>query len=118
MRAHHNDRVPLADLCRMCGMSERALRNAFYSVRGMSPNRAIRVDRLAHVRRALSDPLGAARTVTHVAADHGFFELGRFAAAYRQMFGETPSDTRRRAVQEAHDRDGRLVRGEFHAGTK
>ena len=36
----------------------------------------------------------ALATVDIVATDHGFYELGRFAAAYRQAFGETPGATR------------------------
>jgi transcriptional regulator GlxA family with amidase domain len=37
------------------------------------------------------------RTVTDVAMSLGFPELGRFAVLYRESFGETPSDTKRRA---------------------
>jgi len=32
-------------------------------------------------------------TVTAVAMDHGFFQLGRFSADYRRAFGELPSET-------------------------
>jgi len=32
-------------------------------------------------------------TVTYVAMDHGFFQLGRFSADYRRAFGELPSVT-------------------------
>ena len=35
--------------------------------------------------------------VTDIAMDHGFVHLGRFAEQYRRFFGETPSQTLRRA---------------------
>ena len=34
-------------------------------------------------------------SVTGIALENGFTELGRFAVRYRQMFGETPSETLR-----------------------
>jgi hypothetical protein len=42
-----------------------------------------------------------ATTVTEVATDHDFWELGRFAVEYRKMFGEAPSVTLRRAPTSA-----------------
>jgi AraC-like DNA-binding protein len=38
-------------------------------------------------------------TVTQVAIRWGFAHLGRFAAAYRAVFAERPSDTMRSAFQ-------------------
>jgi hypothetical protein len=38
-------------------------------------------------------------TVTRIATDHGFWELGRFSVAYRTLFGETPLTTLRRPAE-------------------
>ncbi len=87
--------VSIAQLCRVAGVSERSLRNAFYDVRGMSPKRWAVRTRLAEVRRALSDANGTRGAVTTIATDYGFFELGRFASTYKAVFGESPSATLR-----------------------
>jgi Helix-turn-helix domain len=64
---------------------------------GMAPHRYLRVRQLNLARRtlALVDP--ATETVTEIATQHGFWELGRFAVTYRVLFGERPSTTLRRA---------------------
>jgi AraC family transcriptional regulator, ethanolamine operon transcriptional activator len=95
MRAHINTPVPLSMLCQLVGLSERGLREAFYRVRGMSPKRWNVGVRLQCVRKALTDIRAESTTVTDAAADYGFYELGRFAAIYREAFGEAPSDTLR-----------------------
>ena len=95
VRAHIDSPIPLSTLCRLLGLSERRLRNAFYSVRGVSPKRSLRADRLLAVRNALREAKGRPITVTNVATGHGFYELGRFAASYKEAFGEAPSETLR-----------------------
>jgi transcriptional regulator GlxA family with amidase domain len=97
MRAHPASPLPVSTLSRLLGISERGLRNAFHDVRGMSPKQCMVLARLEKVRRALNDAGGRPLTVTAVATEHGFYELGRFAAAYKQLFGEPPSETLRRA---------------------
>jgi AraC family ethanolamine operon transcriptional activator len=99
LRAHPDSAVPISQLCRIAGVSERGLRNAFHSVRGMSPKQYLLAERLHGVRRALCDSGRHPTTVTDVATNYGFFELGRFAASYREAFGEAPSDTLRAAVR-------------------
>ena len=92
-RAHASTPVSIARLCRVVGLSERGLRNAFYGVRGMSPKRCMLAERLEGVRRALADAPARPGTVTGVAMRYGFYELGRFAGTYKDAFGESPSET-------------------------
>ena len=95
LSAQYGQPCSIAQLCRVIGVSERSLRNAFYDVRGMSPKRSAVRARLAEVRRALSLANGARGAVTTIATDYGFFELGRFASTYKAVFGESPSATLR-----------------------
>jgi transcriptional regulator GlxA family with amidase domain len=91
--------LPVSSLCRIVGLSERALRNAFYDVHGVAPKRWMLGIRLQDVRHALTSDHPRPTTVTGIATAHGFYELGRFAATYREVFGEPPSATLRRKPQ-------------------
>ena len=66
----------------------------------MGPIRYLSLRRMHLARRALlrADPSTA--TVTRVATDHGFWELGRFSVAYRGLFGESPSESLRRPADQ------------------
>ena len=97
IRAHLDTPIPLARLSRIVGLSERGLRSAFYGIHGMPPKRWMVTERLLRAQSALTNAEAPDTTVTRVAIDHGFFQLGRFAAIYRAAFGETPSDTLRAA---------------------
>ena len=44
--------------------------------------------------------MGRGRHVTEIATALGFVELGRFSVEYRRAFGESPSETLRRALRE------------------
>jgi hypothetical protein len=39
-------------------------------------------------------------TVTRIATDHRFWELGRFSVTYRALFGESPSEALRHPAEE------------------
>ena len=97
LSAHIGRPAPIARLSAAIGVGPRTLHRAFHEVRGMSPLRYVVRYRLALVRRALSRPETGRTTVTAVATDYGFLELGRFAGNYKAVFGETPSATLRGA---------------------
>jgi AraC family ethanolamine operon transcriptional activator len=97
-----SERPLVADLCRAAGVSERTLRNAFHNVYGLSPKQYLLRHGLEEAHHALQLARGARGAVTLVATECGFFELGRFAGAYRQLFGERPSDTLRRTPDVSH----------------
>ena len=96
LQAAPTNPAPLAQICAMLGVSETTLRTYCQTYLGMSPSRYIYLRRMQAARRALRghDPVKA--TVAEVARRHGFSSLGHFAAAYRALFGELPSATRRR----------------------
>jgi AraC-like DNA-binding protein len=66
---------------------------------GMGPIRFLTLRRMHLVRRALLAADASSATVTYIATDHGFWELGRFSVAYRALFGESPSETLRRPAE-------------------
>jgi AraC family transcriptional regulator, ethanolamine operon transcriptional activator len=94
---HIGEPVSIARLSAAAGVSERALRNAFYQVYAISPKRYLRRWRLNLVRNALRSADRQRISVTDVATQHGFSELGRFAGEYKALFGERPSQTLYRA---------------------
>ena len=81
----------LPEICTAIAASERTLRIACEEHLGMGPIRYLALRRMHLVRRALLRAVSSTTTVTRIATDHGFWELGRFSVNYRTMFGETPS---------------------------
>src|SRR6516225_4043739 len=92
MRACLGEPLSLLDLCGELGVSERTLHYAFQEVRGLSPMAYFRGFRLNAVRRELKTAPATA-SVHEIARRWGFWHTGEFAAAYRQLFGELPSQT-------------------------
>jgi AraC-like DNA-binding protein len=95
LEANPNTPLYLTEVCAAIGAAERTLRIACEEHIGMGPIRYLTLRRMHLVRRALLRA-DSSTTVTRIATDHGFWELGRFSVAYRELFGETPSVTLKR----------------------
>jgi AraC-like DNA-binding protein len=91
--AHDNIPVYLAEVCAAVGVSERTLRACCQEQLGMGPIHYLWLRRMHLARRALVAATSKTSTVTGIAADYGFWELGRFAVEYRALFGESPSQS-------------------------
>ena len=97
----------VATLAHTLAVSERTLRKAFQNTYGLSPCRHLRMLRLSRVRRALLSAHDQVVTVTKIATEFGFAELGRFSVEYRKVFGESPSVTLRRASRRCEKQNRR-----------
>lgn len=93
LEANPDQPLYLTEICAAIGVAERTLRAACEQHLGMGPIRYLSLRRMHLVRRALLHADPAKTTVTRVATDHGFWELGRFSVAYRALFDESPSET-------------------------
>jgi len=96
MRAHMHREVGMPQLAEFTGVTERTLRKHFQNFLGRSPASYWRCMRLGAAREEFLAPTKH-NSISGIAARYGFNHLGRFAAEYRQCFGESPSTTLRRA---------------------
>ena len=88
--------LTLADICQAVCASQRSLQYGFQEMLGMGPMAFVKVQRLHSIRRALIHADPKIETVAHLAHQWGFFSLGHFSRDYKQLFGESPSQTLQR----------------------
>ena len=100
LAANRDRPLYLGEICATTGVSERTLRVCCHEHLGMGPVRYLWLRRMHLARAALIRADPASATVTGIATDHGFWELGRFSVEYRTLFGESPSASLRRPQDE------------------
>ena len=87
--------VHISELCSALKVSRRTLHRAFDDTLGIGPVTYLRRRRLSAIRSILKQSDPATISIGDLAFEYGFPEPGRFAAYYRDHFGETPSETLR-----------------------
>jgi AraC-like DNA-binding protein len=90
------ERVHVSDLCRAAEVSERTLEGAFKEIMGLSPMTYLNRLRLHRVHADLLVAEPGSTLVSTQALKWGFWHFGEFSLAYKQCFGESPSETLRR----------------------
>jgi AraC-like DNA-binding protein len=101
VKANDNRPLDLAEICAAIGASGRMLRMCCQEHMGMGPVRYLWLRRMHLARRALMEGAPQTTTVARIAMEYGFWELGRFAVRYRDLFGEAPSAS---LLRPQHDR--------------
>ena len=94
LEAQADGPVRISDLAHELGMSVRALQLGFRHQLGKTPLEFLFECRMQNARRLLlGAPAGA--SVTSIAIECGFANVGAFAGRYHKVFGELPSETLR-----------------------
>jgi len=99
IETHWNQPITIASLARATAASARSIFYHFKNSRGQSPMSFLKQVRLEHAREMLKKS-GINRSVTEIAIECGFGNLGHFAGDYFKRFGEHPSDTLKRSKYE------------------
>ena len=89
-----NKQIALSNVCQAVGVGQRALQLAFAKGLGISPMRYLKLRRLNNVRKQLREASPDPVLVKQAALRAGFTHMGQFARDYRELFGESPSETR------------------------
>jgi len=100
LAANHDQPLYLAEICTAIGVSERTFRFICQEHLGMGPIRYLWLRRMHLARHALVLADSTKSTVTQIATEFGFWELGRFSVEYRALFGEAPSASLRRLPED------------------
>ncbi|TPP05498.1 helix-turn-helix domain-containing protein [Rhizobium glycinendophyticum] len=91
---HAHEDISIEQLARRAGASIRTLQNSFRQHLSTTPNAYLLQLRLSRVHEdLLHGP--ADQTIEAIASRWGFKHMGYFAARYRELYGTSPSDTRK-----------------------
>jgi AraC family ethanolamine operon transcriptional activator len=85
--------LTLDDICQAVHASRRSVQYGFQEMFGIGPMVFLKILRLHAIRRILLNAESKNLKVTEVARTWGFWSLGHFSRDYKNLFGESPSQT-------------------------
>lgn len=89
--------LSVSALSNILGTSERTLQYNFQKQLGITPKKYLKTFRLNRAQKELLKADSHAN-INDIAFRYGFWHMGQFAADYKKLFGELPSETRRRVL--------------------
>ena len=95
-RLQPGQKLNVDDLADALGVSRRTVFHTFRTQYGIGPRRYLELKRLYALRTSLRNADPEQASVSRLAGDYGFEDLGRMAQRYRELFNEFPSDTLQR----------------------
>ncbi|MEH6581170.1 MAG: helix-turn-helix domain-containing protein [Halioglobus sp.] len=91
------ENILASELCSFTGCSQRTLEKGFLKRFGVTPKKYIKSLRLSQVYQGLREfDQQDCDSIIELAGIHGFWHMGQFAADYRVIYGELPSETLKR----------------------
>jgi AraC-like DNA-binding protein len=91
---HAAEDISIEQLARRAGASIRTLQNSFRQHLSTTPNAYVLQMRLSRAHEELLNGQ-LDQTIEAIASRWGFRHMGYFASRYRELYGESPSDTRK-----------------------
>ena len=93
IETHRSRPIMVSELSKIAVINERTLSRIFNKRFGISPKAYLNKLRLNGVRSDLKKYSTTKLKVTDIANDWGYWHMGQFAADYKDLFGELPSET-------------------------
>lgn len=95
MHTHLHEEITIEEIAKKFKLSERTLRNYFKEELNTSPKQYLIALRLTKIRDELKVSKIQKGIVEQTARRFGFHHMGQFSKAYKEFFGELPSETLR-----------------------
>ncbi len=93
IETHKSRPIMISELSKAVGISERSLYRMFNDRFLLTPKAYLNTLRLNGVKNDLINISSSEKTITDIANNWGYWHMGQFAADYKKLFGELPSQT-------------------------
>ncbi len=100
---HMDGKINIKTLAQEYAVSGHTLQTSFKALFGFTPKRFFRLLKLNHVYYDLKNADAQSSSVSKIAQKWGFTHMGRFSLYYKELFGENPSVTLKRALKKTEN---------------